>query len=89
MKLDFYFVTAFIVIYGLIDVHYEIPEFPLTIAIIPLLIIQLGMTIYFTKRENKFWATAAIVCCIPQPIIKRGSWLTSMHRCFDLARWHI
>ncbi|KAJ4983389.1 hypothetical protein SVAN01_11124 [Stagonosporopsis vannaccii] len=61
MKLDFYFIIAFILIYGLVDVHYEIPEFPLTMAIIPMLMIQLGMTIYFTKRENKMGAIAAIV----------------------------
>lgn len=68
MKLDLYFIIAFIVVYGLINVHYEIPEFPLTMAIIPLLIIQLGMTIYFTKREKALGATAAIVCYGP-PII--------------------
>lgn len=61
MKLDVYFVIAFIVVYSLVDVHYEIPEFPLTIAIIPLLWIQLAMTIIFTKRENKLGAVAALV----------------------------
>lgn len=61
MKLDVYFVIAFIVIYGLVDVHYEMPEFPLTIAVIPVLWIQLAMTIYSTKRENKIGATAALV----------------------------
>ncbi|OSS43579.1 hypothetical protein B5807_11775 [Epicoccum nigrum] len=61
MKLEAYFVIAFIVVYGLIDVHYELPEFPLTIAIIPLLFVQMGMTIHFIKHENKFGAFAAIV----------------------------
>lgn len=64
MKLDVYFMMAFIVVYGIVDVHYELPEFPLTIAIIPLLWIQVAMTIYFTKRENKLGASAAIVSCI-------------------------
>ncbi len=61
MKLDFYFAVAFILTYGLVDVHYEIPEFPMLIAMIPLLLIQMGMTIYCTKRENKIGAISAIV----------------------------
>ena len=61
LKLEIYFLIAFIVVYGLVDVHYELPEFPLTIAVIPLLCIQVVMTIYFTKRENKLGALAAIV----------------------------
>jgi uncharacterized RDD family membrane protein YckC len=61
IKLEGYFLVAFVIMYGMIDVHYEIPEFPLTIAIIPLLWIQVAMTIYFTKRENKFGAIMAIV----------------------------
>jgi hypothetical protein len=62
IKLDLYFVIAFIIVSGLVDVHYEIPEFPLTIAIIPLLWIQLAMTVIFTKRENRLGAVAALVC---------------------------
>ncbi|KAJ8110475.1 hypothetical protein OPT61_g6695 [Boeremia exigua] len=61
MKLDLYFIIAFIITYGLVDVHYEMPEFPLIIAIIPLLLAQMGMTVYFTKRENKLGAIAAII----------------------------
>lgn len=61
MKLDAYFVVAFIIVYGLVDVHYEMPEFPLTIAVIPVICIQIAMTIVFTKRENKMGAIAAIV----------------------------
>jgi hypothetical protein len=61
IKLDLYFVIAFIIVYGLVDVHYEIPEFPLTIAIIPLLWIQLAMTVTFTKRENRLGAVAALI----------------------------
>ncbi|KAF9698737.1 hypothetical protein EKO04_003296 [Ascochyta lentis] len=61
IKLEVYFLIAFVVVYGLVDVHFEIPEFPLTIAIIPLLWIQVAMTIYFTKREHNLGAIAAIV----------------------------
>lgn len=62
MKLEVFFTIAFIVTYGLIDVHFAIPEFPLTIAIIPLLFIQLFMTIYFIQHESRSGALAAIVC---------------------------
>lgn len=61
IKLEAYFIVAFIIVYGFVDVHYELPEFPLTIAIIPLLGIQIALTTEFTKRENKMGATAAIV----------------------------
>jgi hypothetical protein len=61
IKLEVYFLIAFVVIYGLVDVHYEIPEFPLTIAIIPLLWVQVAMTIISTKRESKLGAVMAIV----------------------------
>ncbi|KAH6620548.1 hypothetical protein C7974DRAFT_235957 [Boeremia exigua] len=61
MKLDIYFIIAFIIVYGTINVHWQIPEFPLTVAIIPLLIVQIGMTTHFTKRENRLGAIAAIV----------------------------
>ena len=73
IKLEVYFLIAFVVTYGLVDVHFEVPEFPLTIAIIPLLWVQVGMTIYFTKRENKLGAIAAIVSnllTVPQPLIE-------------------
>lgn len=73
MKLDVYFAIAFIVVYGLVDVHYEIPEFALTIAIIPVLWAQLAMTIYFTKRENKMGATAALVSCAFSDVCHRVS----------------
>lgn len=62
MKLEVFFTIAFIVTYGLVDVHFAIPEFPLTMAIIPMLFIQLFMTIYFIQHENRSGALAAIVC---------------------------
>ena len=88
MKLEAYFVIAFIVVYGLIDVHYELPEFPLTIAIIPLLFIQMGMTIYFIKHENKLGALAAIVSPSRYQFI-HSSKLTLRHRCSEWPRSHI
>ncbi|KAF2733284.1 hypothetical protein EJ04DRAFT_605723 [Polyplosphaeria fusca] len=60
LKLEIYFVVAFILVYGLIDVHYEVPEFPLTMAMIPMLFVQVGLTIWATKHENKTLAIGAV-----------------------------
>lgn len=61
MKLEIYFLIGFIIVYGLVDVHYELPEFPLTFSIIPVAFIQIALTIYSTKFENKLGALVAIV----------------------------
>lgn len=85
MKLEVYFVIAFIVVYGLVDVHYELPEFPLTIAVIPLLFVQLGMTIHFIKQENRLGALAAIVRFSYRSFL-HSSMLTFKHRSLDSPR---
>jgi hypothetical protein len=82
MKLEAYFVIAFVVVYGLIDVHYELPEFPLTIAVIPLLFVQLGMTVYFIEHENKLGALTVIVCPSRHQFIHVHK-LTLKHRCSE------
>ncbi|KAH7075769.1 hypothetical protein BKA63DRAFT_543122 [Paraphoma chrysanthemicola] len=61
IRIEVYFVIGFVLLYGLVDVHYEQPEFALTIAIIPALVIQVALTIIFTKSENVFGAAVAIV----------------------------
>ncbi|KAH7090371.1 hypothetical protein FB567DRAFT_626361 [Paraphoma chrysanthemicola] len=61
VRIEVYFVIGFVLLYGLVDVHYEQPEFALTIAIIPALVIQVALTIIFTKSENVFGAVVAIV----------------------------
>jgi hypothetical protein len=61
LKLEVYFFVAFVIEYGIINVHYEIPEFPLTMALIPLLLVQVALTIYSIKRENKMIAISASV----------------------------
>lgn len=86
MKLEFYFITAFIIVYNLVDVHFAFPEFQLTFAIIPLLLIQIGMTIYFTKRENKLGALAALVSFFIASDIVDIFKLTRLCRHYDLAR---
>lgn len=61
LRIETYFLVGFVIVYGLIDVHYEQPEFSLTFAITPVLLIQVAMTIVFTKSENMIGAIAAIV----------------------------
>ncbi|CBX92243.1 hypothetical protein IAQ61_000422 [Plenodomus lingam] len=61
MRFEIYFFIAFIVLYGLISVHYRQPEFALTMAMIPALTILVILTILFTKSENYLGAIFAII----------------------------
>ncbi|EMD92149.1 hypothetical protein COCC4DRAFT_131127 [Bipolaris maydis ATCC 48331] len=51
LKYTPYFVFAFLLIYGLIDVHYVEPEFSLTMAIIPATLLHLALAVYFVRHE--------------------------------------
>jgi hypothetical protein len=62
LKLEVYFFVAFCLVYGFIDVHYKIPEFPITMALIPTLLILLTLTILSIKHENMAWAIVVMVC---------------------------
>jgi hypothetical protein len=61
VRIEPYFLIAFVITYGLINVHFAEPEFGLTMALVPALLIQVAMTIVFTKTENTIGALAAIV----------------------------
>jgi hypothetical protein len=61
LKLEVYFFVAFCLVYGFIDVHYEIPEFPITMALIPTLLILLTLTILSIKHENMAGAIIVMV----------------------------
>ncbi|KAF4300859.1 hypothetical protein GTA08_BOTSDO10826 [Botryosphaeria dothidea] len=61
MKLSFYFVVSFVIIYGFVNVHYEQPEFALTMAIIPVAMLQIILSAFFTRRENGFGMTVTIL----------------------------
>lgn len=85
-----YFLIGFLILYGLVDVHYVQPEFGLTIAIIPVMMIQATCTIIFTKSENMIGAIAAIVR--PFPLISHHPYLrhlTSLPRSFVSPNWPI
>lgn len=51
IKLSLYFLIAFIIVYGFVNVHYVQPEFSLTIGIIPVSILQIGLAVYYTRVE--------------------------------------
>src|SRR4051812_22131814 len=61
IRIEPYFLIGFVITYGLINVHFLQPEFGLTMALVPALAIQVGLTIYFTRSENTFGAILAIV----------------------------
>jgi hypothetical protein len=65
LRVEPYFLIAFVITYGLVNVHFHQPEFGLTMALIPALAILVFMTIMFTRSENSLGAIVAIVsvCC--------------------------
>lgn len=61
IKLTFYFVFSFVIIYAFVNVHYAQPEFPLTLAVIPISLLQVGLAVYYTRTEAKLGMAATIV----------------------------
>ncbi|KAJ5156088.1 hypothetical protein N7492_008891 [Penicillium capsulatum] len=64
LKLDFYFLIAFIIQYNLIDVHFEEPESSLTWALIPAALIVMILSIYSVRRERIWFMIPIIICYI-------------------------
>ncbi|KAJ5166355.1 uncharacterized protein N7482_005136 [Penicillium canariense] len=62
IKLDFYFITVFIMQYDLIDVHFAEPEFALTLAILPASFIMMVMAVWSVRREWKIAMILIIIC---------------------------
>ncbi|KAF5858761.1 hypothetical protein ETB97_003815 [Aspergillus alliaceus] len=61
-KYVFFFLVAFIVEYSLVDVHFDEPEYSLTMALIPASFMALALGIYCVKKELK-WAMVFIIIC--------------------------
>ena len=61
IKVELYFFCAFLILYGLVEVHFAVPEFPLLVCLLLLALIQVALGIYFTKTENKIGAIVATV----------------------------
>jgi hypothetical protein len=61
IKLDFYFIAVFVVQYGLIDVHFEEPEFALTMALLPASFLMMALAFWCVLRERKIGMIMVIV----------------------------
>jgi hypothetical protein len=61
VRIEPFFLIAFVILYGIVNVHYVEPEFGLTMALIPALAIQVALTVVFTRSENVLGAVGAIV----------------------------
>lgn len=64
LKYTPYFVFAFILIYGLINVHYIEPEFSLTMAIIPATLLHLALAVYFVRHETRIGMIMVLVSLV-------------------------
>lgn len=53
LKISLLFVILFVVVYGFLNVHYQEPEFGLTMAILPIAVIQAGLAAYCVTNEHK------------------------------------
>lgn len=61
LRLEIFFLVGFIILFGFIKVHFVEPEFGLTIAIFPAMVIQIACTVLSTKAENYLGAIVAII----------------------------
>lgn len=61
MKLGVYFFITFLVLYGVINVHYAMPEFAIVMALIPAALVQISLSVYFARKENKIGMALLIV----------------------------
>ncbi|KAJ6107798.1 hypothetical protein N7523_009121 [Penicillium sp. IBT 18751x] len=62
IKLNFFFLVGFIVQYDLVDVHFEEPEYSLTMALIPISFIVTMIGIWAVRSERKI-ATFSVILC--------------------------
>lgn len=53
LKVDFYFIVGFILQYNLIDVHFDEPEYSLTMTLIPVTLIIMVAGIYCVRSERR------------------------------------
>jgi hypothetical protein len=88
LKLEVYFFVAFCLVYGFIDVHYAIPEFPITMALIPTLLILMVLTILSIKHENMVGAAVVMVCRVLffPPFTPSYTRLTNEQIVFEIMR---
>ncbi|KAI9150672.1 IQ calmodulin-binding motif [Paramyrothecium foliicola] len=54
LKISPLFTTMFVINYGFVTVHYKQPDFALTMAILPTLLIHAALATYWARTEHKF-----------------------------------
>lgn len=79
LKFAPFFIISFILIYDLIDVHYQEPEFSLTMAIIPAALIHVGLAVYCVRRET-YIGMSLVVVSLPPYLRTHESTLTVICR---------
>ncbi|PVH91645.1 hypothetical protein DM02DRAFT_545403 [Periconia macrospinosa] len=66
IKVELYFFIGFLLLYGLVNVHFEVPEFPLIVCLLLSELVQIALALYFTKTENTLGAIIAIAFRLAQ-----------------------
>jgi hypothetical protein len=61
IKVDFFFIAVFVIQYGLIDVHFDEPEFALTMALLPASFLLMILAVWVVRRE---WKIAMIIVIV-------------------------
>lgn len=64
IKLDFYFLVGFIIQYDLVVVHFNEPEYTLTMLLIPAAFVVMVLGIYFVQHEITFCMFPIVACYI-------------------------
>lgn len=67
MKLDFFFLVGFIIQYDLVNVHFQEPEYSLTMALIPVSLLVMALGVYCVRCEYRFATIFTAVSPRPLP----------------------
>ena len=61
LKCEPFFIIGFATSYGFVNVHYEVPEFPITMCLVPLMFLVSALALYAIEHERVKLACIAIV----------------------------
>ena len=61
LKFTTFFLFAFILVYGLVNVHFMEPEFSLTMGIMPVALIHIALAVYFVRHESRVGMAIVLV----------------------------
>ncbi|CAG8030853.1 unnamed protein product [Penicillium salamii] len=62
VKVAVFFIICFVLQYGLVDVHFEEPEFGLTMALLPATLLLMILGVYVVRFERK-WPMGFVIVC--------------------------